>query len=83
MYLDYAELQAQKYKIMYMEDRVTKLDSFLKFNEQEVLQDNGAVSHEVAISLAEKEFDKFIIQQDRNYISDFDREIKDILPSQE
>lgn len=82
MYLDYAELQAQKYKIMRMEDRVTKLDSFLKFNEQEVLQDNGTISHEVAIDLAEKEFEKFTIQQDKSYISDFDREIKDILPSQ-
>ncbi|MFA5747678.1 MAG: virulence RhuM family protein [Candidatus Absconditabacterales bacterium] len=82
MYLDYAELQAQKYKIMYMEDRIAKLDSFLKFNEQEILQDNGKVSHEVAMDLAEKEFEKFTIQQDKNYISDFDREIKDILPSQ-
>lgn len=82
MYLDYAELQAQKYKIMRMEDRVAKLDSFLRFNEQEVLQDNGTVSHEVAMDLAEKEFEKFTIQQDKNYISDFDREIKDILPSQ-
>jgi len=81
MYLDYAELQAQKYKIMNMEDRVLKLDNFLKFNEQEILQDNGKISHEVAIDLAEKEFEKFTIQQDQNYISDFDREIKDILPA--
>lgn len=79
MYLDYAELQAKKYKIMNMKDRIVKLDSFLKFNEQEILQDNGNISHEVAIDLAEKEFEKFTIQQDQNYISDFDHKIKNIL----
>lgn len=80
MYLDYAELQAKKYKLMYMEDRIVKLDSFLQFNEQEILQDNWKISHEIAVSLAEKEFKKFMIKQDKKYISDFDREIKGILP---
>ena len=56
MYLNYAEYQAKNYKLMYMKDWVEKLDSFLQFNEQEILQDTGKVSHEVAIALAEKEY---------------------------
>ena len=58
---------------------VEKLDAFLHFNEREILQDNGNISHEVAVSLAEEEFDKFQIEQDKNYISDFDREVKKLL----
>lgn len=76
MYLDYAESQARKHKIMLMQDRIEKLDAFLKFNEQEILEDAGRVSHEVAIELAEKEYEKFSFQQDKLYESDFDRLLK-------
>ena len=79
MYLDYAEAQAKRGVIMNMKDWVEKLDAFLHFNEREILQDNGNISHEVAVSLAEEEFDKFQIEQDKNYISDFDREVKKLL----
>lgn len=78
MYLDYAESQAQKGIIMYMKDWIEKLNSFLKFNEREILQDNGSVSHEIALTLAESEFDKYRIVQDQNYVSDFDLVIKKI-----
>jgi len=47
MYLDYAEMQAQKGIVMYMKDWVAKLDAFLRFNEEDILQDSGKVSHEV------------------------------------
>jgi len=76
MYLDYAELQAQNKRIMYMKDWVDKLDVFLKFNEKDILKNTGKVAHEVAVSLAEEEFEKFSFQQSKNYISDFDREVK-------
>lgn len=79
MYLDYAEIQAQNGKIMYMKDWVEKLDSFLRFNEREILQNNGKVSHEVAVSLALKEYEKYRVIQDKNYVSDFDREVKKLL----
>lgn len=39
MYLDFAELQASNRKIMYMRDWIAKLDSFLQFNEREILND--------------------------------------------
>ena len=76
MYLDYAEMQAGRGVIMYMKDWVAKLDTFLKFNERDILADTGKVSHEVAEALALKEYEKYRVEQDRNYISDFDREVK-------
>jgi hypothetical protein len=79
MYLDYAEFQARNNRVMYMKDWVEKLDAFLQFNEQEILQDKGKVSHEVAKALAEQEFEKFALERDKNYVSDFDREVKKYL----
>ena len=79
MYLDYAEMQAQKGIIMYMKDWVKRLNIFLKFNEWEILTNAGKISHEVAEVLALKEYDIFKKVQDKNYISDFDKEVKKIL----
>lgn len=76
MYLDYAELQAERQIPMKMSDWVDKLDAFLQFNDYEVLQNAGKVSASVAKSLAEEEYKKFAPIQDRNYISDFDEEVK-------
>lgn len=75
LYLNYAEFQAKNHRIMYMKDWIEKLDSFLKFNEKEILPDAGKISHELAIVLAEKEFDKFREKQDQNYVSDFDKHL--------
>lgn len=75
MYLDYAEMQAVKGRVMTMSDWVKKLNAFLKFSEYEILTNSGKVSHEVAEALALKEYEKFRIEQDRNYVSDFDREV--------
>ncbi len=79
MYLDYAEMQAEKGVMMYMEDWVKKLDAFLKFNEREILEGCGKVSHEVAESLALSEYKVYRKVQDKDYISDFDREVKRFL----
>lgn len=76
MYLDYAENQAAKQRPMKMKDWITKLDAFLKFNEYEILEDPGKVSHEVAVRLAEVEYEKFRVTQDKNFVSDFDKEVK-------
>ena len=78
MYLDYAEMQAVKKQPMYMKDWVKKLDAFLKFNEEEILTNAGKVTHEVAESLAITEFKKYKIIQDKNYVSDFDKQIEEI-----
>jgi len=78
MYLDFAELQASKGTVMYMKDWIKRLDAFLQFNETAILKDAGSVAHEVALELAEKEFEKYRIVQDKLMISDFDKAIKKI-----
>lgn len=76
MYLDYAENQAKKGTVMFMKDWVLKLDAFLQFNEEAVLKHQGKVTHEVALALAESEYEKYRVIQDKMIESDFDLEIK-------
>ena len=78
MYLDYAENQAVKGVVMFMKDWVKKLDAFLQFNEETILKHQGKVSHEVALALAETEFEKYRIIQDKLMVSDFDKEMRKI-----
>ena len=78
MYLDYAELQASKWKPMYMKNWAEKLDAFLKFNEEEILQDKWKISHEVAKALAEDEYDKYRVKQDQLFVSDFDKLVRGV-----
>ena len=78
MYLDYAENQAARQILMKMQDWVIKLDAFLQFNEYEILDDAGKVSHEVAKQLATEQYAKFRVTQDRSFESDFEREAKRI-----
>lgn len=59
MYLDYAEMQAQKKQPVSMREWREKLDAFLRFNEQEILRDKGSVSMEIAQHLALEEYEKF------------------------
>ena len=79
MYLDFAEMQAKRGILMRMRDWVLKLDAFLKLNEREILQNSGLVSHEVAEALALTEYEKYRSIQDKNYVSDFDREVQKLL----
>ncbi len=72
MYLDYAELQASRGRLMKMRDWEEKLNAFLQFNDFEVLQNKGKISREVASVLAEKEYEVYRGIQDREYVSDFD-----------
>lgn len=83
MYLDYAESQALKGVVMFMKDWIQKLDAFLQFNEEAVLKHQGKVSHEVALVLAESEFEKYRIAKDIILESDFDIAIKKLLPPTE
>ena len=72
MYLDYAEMQAEKKIPMSMEDWSKKLDGFLEFNGNEVLIGKGKITAEEARLHAESEFEKYRIIQDKLYKSDFD-----------
>ena len=73
MYLDYAEYQAGRHIPMTMEDWAVRLDRFLEFNEHAILRDSGRVTHEIAKSFAESQFEKYRIVQDKLFQSDFDR----------
>lgn len=79
MYLDFAEIQASKGKVMMMKDWIQKLDAFLKFTEYDILTNAGKISHEVAKELALSEYEKYKLIQDKEYISDFDKQIKKLL----
>lgn len=59
MYLEYAEDQARRRRLLYMKDWREKLDAFLQFNQREVLTNPGKVSKEVADRLALGEYDRF------------------------
>jgi hypothetical protein len=78
MYLDFADLQASRRIPMRMSNWVERLDAFLKFNEYEILTSLGTVSHEVAKALAEGEYEKFRVLRDREYVSDFEKQVKRI-----
>ena len=73
LYLDYAELQAERRIPMSMEDWAKRLDGFLEFNGNELLIGAGKVSSEEAKLHAETQFEKYRIIQDKLYSSDFDR----------
>ena len=79
MYLDYAEMQAARGKTMTMKDWTEKLNAFLKFSEYEILTNAGRISHEVAETLALREYEKYKKVQDKTYISDFDHLSKRLL----
>ena len=59
MYLDYAERQARQRKTVTMEQWADKLDSFLEFNEQELLTHAGKVKAEVAKKIADDHYEEF------------------------
>ncbi len=76
MYLDYAEHQSERKIQMTMKNWVEKLNAFLKFNEEDVLENSGKITAEIAKICAEKEFKKYKIIQDKTFVSDFDKMIK-------
>ena len=73
LYLDYAELQAERQIPMSMEDWAKRLDGFLEFNGNEILTGAGKISAEQAKLYAETEFEKYRTVQDRIFMSDYDK----------
>ncbi len=76
MFIDYAELMAEDEILMSMQDWVEQTNQFLINNRREVLDGKGKISHEAAMKKAEKEYETFRVKQDKEYISEFDREIE-------
>lgn len=77
-YLDFAELQAKKWNVMYMKDWVKKTKDFLQLNDMELLEWKWNISKENADKKAIWEYEKFRVEQDRNYIGDFDRFVQEV-----
>ena len=79
MFIDYAELMAEDEILMSMADWLKQTDVFLSTNRRNILSDKGTVSHDQAVDKATKEYEIFRVRQDREYISDFDRETEKYL----
>ena len=78
-YLDLAENRAKRKIVMNMKDWTKFLQNFLELSDYPILTHKGKISAEEAKIKAEGEYEKFRIEQDKNYISDFDKEIKNFL----
>jgi len=79
LYIDFAELQAAGGRLMKMRDWINKLDEFLTISEKKLLHSAGTVSAKQAEERAADEYVKYRSKEDKNYISDFDREVKKLL----
>ncbi len=77
-YLDLAENRAHRQILMKMADWIKFLHNFLELSSYPILQDKGKVSALKAKLKAEQEYEVSRIQQDKDYLSDFDKEIKRI-----
>ena len=78
-YLVFAEGQAMRRIPMYMKDWVNKLNGFLSLNDRDILKDAGRISHEMAKTMAETEYENFNrkrIEYRDKQDSDFDKTVK-------
>lgn len=77
-YLDLAENRAERQIVMKMTDWIQFLHNFLELSNYPILEDKGKISMLEAKLRAEQEYEVYRKVQDKNYLSDFDREIKRI-----
>jgi len=77
-YLIFAEGQAIRKKTMHMKDWIEKLDGFLTLNDRQIFTNAGKISHQLAVDMAEIEYEKFNQNLINSIESDFDKEIKKI-----
>lgn len=75
-FLDVAELRAERQIIMTMADWKKQLDDFLTLYEYDKLDGAGSISAEQAKEKAYAEYNEFRLIQDKDYLSDFDKEIQ-------
>ena len=77
-YLDLAESRAERGILMKMEDWIQFLHNFFELSIYPILQDKGRVSALEAKLKAEQEYEEYRVIQDKDYLSDFDKEVKRI-----
>jgi len=77
-YLDLAENRAQRGRLMKMKDWASFLNNFLELSDYPILADKGKVSALEAKLKAEGEYEEYRKEQDTEYLSDFDRVVKEV-----
>lgn len=75
-YLDFAERQARRYQAMTMQDWIVKLNDFIKLDGSKILQNAGSISAKMAEEKAKIEYEKYNKERDKNYLSDFDKQVQ-------
>jgi len=75
-YLDLAERRAKSRTPMTMESWAKHLDLILEADGNELLKNAGRISAKIAKAHAESEFEKYRIIQDKQFESDFDKQLK-------
>ena len=78
VYLEFAELQALRRKVMTMREWIAKLDEFLKLSDHELLDHAGKISAEQARAKAELEYDRYrklLDAQPRPVDADFEKAV--------
>ena len=83
LYLDFAELQAEEHRPMYMKDWIAILDDFLRISRKDILTHAGRVSAQLAKAKADSEYDKFkertkneLTPVEIHFLEQFEREQK-------
>lgn len=83
LYLDFAEMQAEEHRPMYMKDWINILDDFLRISRKDILTHAGKVSAKLAKEKADNEYDKFKERTQNNlsaveihFLENFEREQK-------
>ena len=83
LYLDFAELQAEEHRPMYMKDWIAILDDFLRISRKDILTHAGRVSAQLAKAKADAEYDKFkertkneLTPVEIHFLEQFEREQK-------
>lgn len=86
LYLDFAEMQAEEHRPMYMKDWINILDDFLRISRKDILTHAGKVSAKLAKEKADNEYDKFKERTQNNlsaveihFLENFEREQKRLL----
>ena len=75
-FIDSAEQRAEDHILMTMADWSTLLQKYIDLNNRPLLPNSGKVSHAQAVEKALTEYDKYRIIQDREIMSDFDKQIE-------
>lgn len=73
MFIDFAELRALNRQVMTMKDWLKQVEKFLNYTDQQILRHAGQISHAMALAKAHEEYEKYRVQQNYEYLSDFDR----------